>query len=116
MHSIQPHVYRSYYTIESPCHPEVVEGGDERKMDYNFVIKVLSAIFLLVFRPHSLDLEESGMNRERCEHPCQCDVSPIGVVREQSEEVDQVRHHVHSWQGHIEEKKAEKRPHSQGNC
>ena len=82
--------------MESSCHPEVVERGDARKVDYYFLVKVPPSSFGLVY-PNGLDEEENRMNREGREHPCQGDMSPVGVVGEQSEEVDQVGHHVHSW-------------------
>ena len=91
--------------MESSCHPEVVEGGDARKVDYYFLIKapcklcpgVIGCACAIPLSMDLLDEEESRMNREGCEHPCQGNVSPVGVVGEQSEEVDQVGHHVHSW-------------------
>ena len=91
--------------IESSRHPEVVEGGDAREVDYYFLIKapcklcpgVIGCACAIPLSLDQLDEEESRMNREGCEHPCQGNVSPVGVIREQSAEVDQVGHHVHSW-------------------
>ena len=67
--------------VESPCQPEVVKGGDARNVNYDFLIKVPASSFGLVY-PHGLDEEESSMDGKGCEHPCQGDVSPVGVVRE----------------------------------
>ena len=53
--------------------------------------------------PDLLDEEESSVNTKGREHPCQSDFSPTGVVREQREVVDQVCHHICSWQARIEE-------------
>ena len=99
--------------VESSRHPEVVKGGDPRKVDYDFLIKVLASSFGVVY-PNDLDEEESSMDGKGGEHPCQGDVSPVGVVGVQSEEVDQVGHDVHTWQAHIEYKEAEKGPHPTG--
>ena len=82
--------------VEFLCHPEVVKGGNARKVDCNFCIKVLASSFGLVY-PYGRDEEESGMNGKGSEHPCQGDESPVGMVGVQREEVYQVRHHIHSW-------------------
>ena len=45
----------------------------------------------------ALGKEDRSMNSKGCEHPCQSEISPTGMVRKQIEKVGQVSSHVQRW-------------------
>ena len=110
--------------VELPCLPKVVKGGNAREVDDSFFVESLCEVFpgvagvgagvvggvggvageTGVALPQSLDLlaqalgkEDERMNSKGCEHPCQSDMSPTGMVRKQIQKVEQVSSHVQRW-------------------